>query len=354
MTYREMGHELNQRGRMFHEELGVGYDSKYGLFMNNRFEFITNWFGGVSVGATPAFINNNLRGKQLMHCLNLSDSKFVIVDGDDSNLEAIYQSREEILNAGMRILVDDPTCQLPAPEFERLPDLLSKYNQDPVPREWGRDQVQHTDPVCLIFTSGTTGLPKAAPLSHKNTMKAVNMKMLMNAKPGDVQYTALPLYHSMGAILGISGAVHSGTTLAIAPKFSATNFWKECYLCNAKYIQYIGEMMRYVLETPPGEYDKKHNVKVAMGSGLRYDIWPEVKPRFGEMWIWELYASTEGNIQLANIMDDEACIMRFTPLIQAITGGKLIKYDPIEEKLVLNEKGYAIKADYDEPGLIRT
>jgi hypothetical protein len=31
-----------------------------------------------------------------------------------------------------------------------------------------------------------------------------------------------------------------------------------------------------------------------MGTGLRYDIWPEVKPRFGDMWIWELYASTEG------------------------------------------------------------
>ena len=71
-----------------------------------------------SVGATPAFINNNLRGKQLLHCLKLSDSEFVIVDGDDSNLEAIFNAKEEILKNGMRIVVDDKNCQLPSPEFE--------------------------------------------------------------------------------------------------------------------------------------------------------------------------------------------------------------------------------------------
>ena len=53
----------------------------------------------------------------------------------------------------------------------------------------------------------------------------------------------------------------AGATLEIAPKFSASRFWQECYECNAKYISYIGEMMRYVVDMPPGEYDKKHNVK---------------------------------------------------------------------------------------------
>jgi len=58
-----------------------------------------------------------------------------------------------------------------------------------VPDEWGRNKIEHTDPVCLIFTSGTTGLPKAAPLTHKHTMKTVNQKILLNSKPGDVQYS---------------------------------------------------------------------------------------------------------------------------------------------------------------------
>jgi acyl-CoA synthetase (AMP-forming)/AMP-acid ligase II len=83
-------------------------------------------------------------------------------------------------------------------------------------------------------------------------------------KPGDVQYTALPLYHSFSSMFGIAGGFIAGATLAVTPKFSASNFWKECYETNAKYIHYIGEMMRYVLETPPGPYDKKHNVQVKL------------------------------------------------------------------------------------------
>ena len=63
-------------------------------------------------------------------------------------------------------------------------------------------------------------------------------------------------------------------------------------------------------------------------------------------------ASTEGNIQLANLMNDEGCIMRWTPLVKLATGTEIVKFDPIEEKIIRNDKGYAIKADWDEPGRI--
>ena len=64
--------------------------------------------------------------------------------------------------------------------------------------------------------------------------------------------------------------------MAIADKFSASNYWKEVFECNAKYIHYIGEMMRYVVESPQSPYDTAHGVKVAAGSQLRYDVWPKL------------------------------------------------------------------------------
>lgn len=81
-----------------------------------------------------------------MHCLNLSDSKFVITDGDDANLEAIFESRDEIKNSGMRILVDDKTCQLPNSDFERLPELVKTKSYDKISPDWGRSQIKHRDP----------------------------------------------------------------------------------------------------------------------------------------------------------------------------------------------------------------
>ena len=108
---------------------------------------------------------------------------------------------------------------------------------------------------------------------------------------------------------------------------------------DAEYIFYIGEMLRYCLDAPPGEYDKKHKIKAALGSGLRYDIWPKMKPRFGDFWMFEIYGSTEGNVQLANILNDESCICRLTPFMKTALSCEIVKYDPIEERVITNDKG---------------
>ena len=63
------------------------------------------------------------RHKQLTHCLDISDSQAILIDGADDNIEAIYDVREQILKSGKRILVDDPDCQLPSEHFERFTDL---------------------------------------------------------------------------------------------------------------------------------------------------------------------------------------------------------------------------------------
>ena len=52
---------MNQRGKAFHHDLEIRYGSKLAMFMYNRPEFISNWYGAINCGATPAFINNNLR-----------------------------------------------------------------------------------------------------------------------------------------------------------------------------------------------------------------------------------------------------------------------------------------------------
>ena len=145
----------------------------------------------MNIGAVPAFINNNLRLKQLEHCCNISDSEAVIVDGAADNLEAIYDIRDELAKSGKRILVDDADCQLPTDQFERFTPLFESKDATPIDRALGRDQIQMNDPFCLIFTSGTTGLPKAAPYTHQAALKSCTMKMMIGMKPGEVSYTGL-------------------------------------------------------------------------------------------------------------------------------------------------------------------
>ena len=87
--------------------------------------------------------------------------------------------------------------------------------------------IQANDPFCLIFTSGTTGLPKAAPYTHQAALKSCTMKMMVGMKPGEVCYSALPLYHTFASQVGVTGAIIAGAAVAFAPKFSASKFWSD-------------------------------------------------------------------------------------------------------------------------------
>ena len=103
-----------------------------------------------------------------------------------------------------------------------------------------------TDLICYIFTSGTTGLPKACPIKHSRYMdKSVNthvlpvflyrfyamqngLKGIAQIKPNDVIYNALPLYHTSGGVLAPGQMLISGATLVIRKTFSASHFWTDC------------------------------------------------------------------------------------------------------------------------------
>lgn len=98
----------------------------------------------------------------------------------------------------------------------------------------------------------------------------------------------MPLYHSSASCLGVCGALFSGATVSIGRRFSTKTFWKEVRETGATIIQYVGETCRYLTVAPPekdpvtGEsLDRKHRVRVAMGNGLRPDVWDRFKDRFG-------------------------------------------------------------------------
>ena len=125
-------------------------------------------------------------------------------------------------------------------------------------------------------------------------------------------HQCMPLYHSAASVLGWANVVSFGGTFAIGNKFSTKTFWKEVRQHNATIIQYVGETCRYLLAAPPeidpvtGEnLDKKHNVRTAMGNGLRPDVWNRFKERFGIPNIAEFYAATEGSLGLWNFSRNE-------------------------------------------------
>ncbi|KAI1499033.1 AMP-binding enzyme [Biscogniauxia marginata] len=277
---------------------------KYGNYLKTRFKlrpkdivalnfpnsdhFVLLCFGLWSIGVKPAFINYNLTGDALSHCVNTAQAVLMLVDPDvAANVDDGV--RQKLGDLRIELLTPELITEAFAAEQVRPPDSLRSG-------DLGQDM------AILIYTSGTTGLPKAAIVSWtKLTLAGIFVGRWLGTRTSDIFYTAMPIYHSSATIMGLYHCLEAECTFAIGRKFSTKTFWKEVRQHNATMIQYVGETCRYLLTAPPqidpvtGEnMDKKHDVRLAFGNGLRPDVWEKFRDRFGIEAIAEFYGATEG------------------------------------------------------------
>ncbi|KAI6080644.1 acetyl-CoA synthetase-like protein [Hypoxylon rubiginosum] len=294
-TYAQSYEMVLKYGNWLQKKFDIKPKDIVAMDFQNSDHFIFVCFGLWSIGAKPAFINYNLTGEALVHCVSTAKPTLLLVDPvvaanvDDS-------IREKLGDLRIELLTEDLKAEVLATEPVRPPDAL-------------RSGDLARDIAILIYTSGTTGLPKAAIVSWgKLTTGGTFVGKWLGTKPSDIFYTCMPLYHSSATVMGMSSCLEMGCTFAIGRKFSTKTFWKEVRQHNATMIQYVGETCRYLLAVPPeidpvtGEnMDKKHNVRLAFGNGLRPDIWERFRDRFNVETIAEFYGATEGTQAMWNI-----------------------------------------------------
>ncbi|VVT56779.1 uncharacterized protein SAPINGB_P005266 [Magnusiomyces paraingens] len=267
---------------------GVNSSHTVALDCMNCPEFMFVWFAVWSLGATPAFINYNLTGNGLVHCIKTASPKLVLVDPAVSDkVDPVRKDLEAL--APVVYMDNDFKTQVAQAEPLRAPDEA----RHPEHKPW--------DTACYIYTSGTTGLPKAAIMSWR---KAKDGSAVFATATGvtsaDTVYTAMPLYHSTASVLGVLAAYNKGAAVALGHKFSTTTFWTQVKITDATYIQYVGETGRYLLNGPVSPHERSHKVRVASGNGMRPDVWERFKERFGIPVVAEFFASTEGPLATTN------------------------------------------------------
>lgn len=319
----------------------------------------------MSINLVPAFINNGLTGAGLVHCIATSKAALVIYEAElegpllevqdqlkqKTAVRQAIQFDDGVKNTGEKSKSQSP--QLEGAVYFGPNDLVKQSTKeiDPIHRK----PVTLNTPCALIFTSGTTGLPKAAICSHGRIGMATHTwAKLCGFTPSDRIYTPMPIYHSSAAFLCVGAAWRSGSTVIIGRKFSASRYWAEVRANDATVVQYIGEIARYLLAVPPHPDDKNHRVRLAYGNGMRPDVWNKFRERYGVPHIFEFYASSEGNGALLNYNSGEfgaGAIGRFAALARkARPDFKLIQVDAITEDVVRNEKGFCQLCEPNQPG----
>ncbi|XP_035381328.1 very long-chain acyl-CoA synthetase-like [Electrophorus electricus] len=143
-----------------------------------------------------------------------------------------------------------------------------------------------------------------------------------------------------------------GIRVVLKRKFSASQFWNDCRKHNVTVIQYIGETMRYLCNTPKAENQCVNNVRIVIGNSIRANTWIEFLQRFGHVRICEFYGATEGNIGFMNYTGKIGAIGRMSVFVKIAELFALLMYDTESEKPVRDSRGFGMEVVTGETGLL--
>ncbi|KAK9516539.1 hypothetical protein VZT92_024462 [Zoarces viviparus] len=346
-TYGEMDKQSNKVARALQAEARLKEGDAVALFLANEPSFVWTWLGLAKLGCPAALLNFNIRSKSLLHCFSCCGAKVIIASQElqDALEEVLPTLREQ----GISVYLMSETCSIQG--ISTLSDKISLASDQPLSRDL-RANVGIRSTALYIYTSGTTGLPKAAVVTHERVWAASFLQAVCGVTSEDIFYINLPLYHSAGFLIGMIGGMERGLTIVLRRKFSASQFWDDCRKYNVTVMQYIGETMRYLCNSPRKDNEKNHRVRIAIGNGVRTDIWTEFLNRFGDIKVRELYAATEGNIGFINYTSKIGAVGRINFVHRFFFPYTLIKFDTEKEEPVRNSEGLCIEAATGETGLL--
>jgi fatty-acyl-CoA synthase len=327
LTYREANATANRYAAVLAAR-GVGRGDIVGVMLRNSPNAVLMMLAVVKCGAIAGMLNYHQRGEVLAHSLGLLDAKVLVVESD------LIDAVDECGGAGVA-----PTT---IGEMERL--AATAPTTDPA----SASAVLAKDTAFYIFTSGTTGHPKASVMTHRRWLSALAAfgGLGLRLRGSDTLYSCLPLYHNNALTVAVGSVINSGATLALGKSFSASRFWDEVIASDATAFIYIGEVCRYLLNQPAKPTDRAHKVRVIAGNGLRPEIWDEFTTRFGIARVCEFYAASEGNTAFINIFN----VPRSTGIAPMPLA--YVQYDPDTGEPLRGEDGRVRRVPSGEPGLL--
>ncbi len=314
------------------------------LLMPNCPDYVAIWLGLTRAGCVVALINTNLVGDALLHSIGVAQSTRIIVA--DSLLPALTALAGRLPpDTGIWVHGEGS-----AGDHQRFEPAIAPFSPAPLP------ETEMPLPVLeqlalLIYTSGTTGAPKAARVTHGRIVEwSFWFAGMMDAQPEDRLYDCLPLYHSTGGVVAIGAMLVKGGSVLIRARFSASRFWDDVVEGGCTIFQYIGELCRYLVASPPHPRENEHRLRLACGNGLQSDVWTSFAQRFGVPQILEFYAATEGSVSLYNCEGKPGAIGRVPPFLAQRFPIALVRCDAETGAPSRDADGRCIACGPDEVG----
>ena len=290
-TYKDLHLQSNRLGNGL-LKLGIKKGEGIALMEINSPEYIFSIYATFKMGAYIVLVNTGLKGDGLKYILDHSDSSSIIIHW--SLIKEFLEIKSQ-LSKLKRVIIDINE----APEEFKIPEgtislqEVMQSSDDDINIEISLDDLS-----MLMYTAGTTGLPKAIMFWQGRLLGGFNIQTLMKIikiliKPNDVVYTSLPLFHSNALFLSTFATYLNENPLILAKKFSASRHWDICRKYHVTTFNTLGAMTTILMKQPERPNDKDHEVEIVNSAACPKELWKAFEKRFN-VRIEENYGATDG------------------------------------------------------------
>jgi crotonobetaine/carnitine-CoA ligase len=257
---------------------GIRQGDHVAVMLPNCPEFLWVVWGLAKIGAVAVPLNTAARGEMLRYFLDQSDACCLLVDAQWLDRAVAVAAQ---LSKIRRYVV--------MAEAAALPDALAGVPVVPLQAMESSDEspppvegVGHGDAQLMLYTSGTTG-PSKGVMCPQSQGHAVGRLVTMDFgyRDDDVLYTCLPLFHANAMNYTCYAAVWAEATMALSPRFSASQFWDEIRSSGATQFNALGAMTNILWKLPPGPHERDHKLRLCLMVPVPKALYRDIQERWG-------------------------------------------------------------------------
>lgn len=281
-------------------QLGVKRSDRVAMLLPNCFELVALWFATSSLGAIEVPTNPGLKGDLLCHNLNNSGAEVLVTDA--GALAELAKVQDSLPSLRTLILLGTDPAEARAAGI-RI-DRIVSFEECMAP-QLGFDlvNVHYSDPMAILYTSGTTGPAKGALMSHHHCYSwAAAMASNLGYTGSDSYFSALPLFHTDAQMFGVLLPLIYGTKTTLVESFSASRFWDQLRASDATATNLLGAMAVILMRAPPSDADRDNPVRVCQCIPMVPDR--EAFERRFDMRLVTGYGQTETSFVTLDTVDD--------------------------------------------------
>lgn len=281
-------------------EIGVSEGDRVGLYLTNSPAFVFSIFASAKAGAIESPINWKYREREMTHAIESAEISTIIAEPDDDMVDVLLAVADDADPLERVVMTGEhrfeEVQELATVDSYLLSDITSTVT-DATP-SIDRD---YEDPVGILYTSGTTGLPKPTVLTNKSFLLAAKSMLGVPFDSDDVNYNPYPLFHVNNQCYSMLTSALHGSPYVLSDGFSISQFWEEVTENDVTSFNLIGGVPKMLDSQFAAEEIPPNDLQFGLGP-ISTELWEHFEEKF-DLTVIQLYSQTESPTLFVNYPD---------------------------------------------------